>query len=109
MTIRNHWTAEEDDMLRASWDRLPTRRAIAERLDRSLEAVKRRGRHLGLPRRDKTPRQRRGRDHQLDSEPLDRRRNCLMCGERFRTTRYQFVCPTCKSGELWQAARNEQK
>ncbi len=44
-------------MLRASWDRLPTRRAIAERLDRSLEAVKRRCRHQGLPRRDKTPRQ----------------------------------------------------
>jgi hypothetical protein len=101
MTDRNRWTIEEDELLRSCWDRLPTRRAIAERLDRSLEAVKRRGRYLGLPRRDRTPRQNRGQDYRLGSEPLDRTRNCLMCGERFRTTRYQFVCPTCKSGELW--------
>ena len=101
MTVLKRWTAEEDKVLRTLWDRLPTRRAIAERLERTVEAVKRRGRYLELPRRDRAPRQRRGKDHRRITEPLDRRRNCLMCGERFRTTRYQFVCPTCKSGELW--------
>ena len=106
MTVRRRWTTDEDEQLRALWNSAPKRRAISERLGRTADAIKLRGRKLDLPRRDRQPRQLRGEDNRISNEPLDRRRNCLMCGEPFQTTRYQFVCFPCKNGKRWQAAQN---
>ena len=83
MTVRRRWTTDEDEQLRALWNSAPKRRAISERLGRTAGAIKLRGRKLDLPRRDRQPRQLRGEDNRISNEPLDRRRNCLMCGEPF--------------------------
>ena len=47
MTVRRRWTTDEDEILRALWNSAPTRRTISERLGRTTDAVKIRGRKLG--------------------------------------------------------------
>jgi len=90
---RRPFCAVEDRAIASGRKEGATYAAIAQRLGRSEGAVKCRARRLGIPA---------GRKARAGGRPAARR--CLKHGGPFRPEhRHEFVCPTCKEGEDWQA------
>lgn len=92
--LRRTFSEAEDRTIRQARAAGETYAAIARKLGRSEGAVKDRARRLGLAARR--------REHAKGRKPAPRK--CLKHGGPFQPAhRLEFVCPTCKEGEDWQA------